>query len=66
MYAVFSKKGKLDIYDSSGDPIVSGNINKRDIEEDRHPMLDYAIALMKNKGDWPENPYENKLIRLED
>lgn len=35
-------------------------------EDNFHPMLEYAIALMKHNGDWPDNPYKAQVIDLID
>ena len=66
MYAKFYPSGKINVYNNQDEIIVSGVLGAKPGEEEHHPMMDYAIALMKLKGNWPDNPLEEQTIQLID
>lgn len=66
MQAKFHRDGKLEIFNGQGEVIVSGVPDAAQGEFGFHPMMDYAVALVKHKGDWPEKPWQGQTVKLED
>ncbi|MHA2280080.1 MAG: hypothetical protein ACXAC5_04285 [Promethearchaeota archaeon] len=66
MYAKFYPSGKINIYNKQDELVVSGIPGAKSGDEEYHPMMDYAVALMKLKGDWPDDPLKEQTIQLAD
>lgn len=66
MYAKFHADGKLEILNDRGDVITSDipDAKKGDFSAD--PIMNYAVSLMKHKGDWPGRPWQGQTVELGD
>jgi len=66
MYAKFDDTGKLGVYDKEGKLLVAGTPNSSEVASFQHPLLDYAVFLMKRKGDWPNDSKKGQRVELID
>jgi len=66
MYAKFYPSGKINIYNTKDELVVSGVPGTKPGKEEYHPMTDFAVSLMKLNGDWPEDPLKEQTIQLID
>jgi len=66
MYAKFYQSGKINIYNNQDELVISGVPGAKPGEEEYHPMMDYAVSLMKLKGDWPDDPLKEQTVYLPD
>jgi hypothetical protein len=66
MQAKFYSTGKLEIYNNQGQVVVEGKPDAKKGDFGFHPMMDWAVSLMKFKGDWPERPWQDQTVELMD
>lgn len=66
MRAYFDGNGGMKIFGTDGRVLTEGVLGAWPLEPDYNPMLEWAIELMKQNGDWPEDPYVSQIIDLED
>jgi len=66
MHAKFHTNGILEIFNDQGEVVVASTPDAKKGDFGFHPMMDYAVALMKHKGDWPEQPWQEQTVELVD
>lgn len=66
MHAQFHSTGRLEIFNVQGEILIAGVPGTKPGSNGYHPMLEYAISMMKLKGDWPDNPLHPQRVTLED
>ena len=66
MKAEFFANGRIEIRDDQGELCVAGHPEAKPGAPDYHPMMAYAIELMKLKGDWPKDPLVPQQVELVD
>lgn len=66
MYAKFYSTGKLEIVNDQGQVVVAGTPDAKKGGFGFHPLMDWAVSLMKYKGDWPAHPWKDQTVELKD